>query len=134
MSKLLVKPSKPDADGRIHSITPASAGWTYVGFEVYHLSAGQSLRQETGEREACIVMLSGKARVAAGAEDFGVIGGRSSPFEPDPWSLYAPARSDWSLRAETDCEIAVCTAPAEGKLPARVIGPDQVGQETRGKG
>ena len=134
MSKLLVKPSKPDGNGRIHAITPESAGWTYVGFEVYGLKSGQSLKQAMGDREACIVLLSGTARVAAAGQDFGTIGGRSSPFEPDPWSLYAPARSEWSLRAETDCEIAVCTAPAEGKLPARVIGPDQVGQETRGKG
>ena len=134
MSNLLVKPSKPDEHGRIHAITPESAGWTYVGFEVYRLESGQSLRQATGDREACIVLLSGKARVAAAGQDFGTIGGRSSPFEPDPWSLYAPARSEWSLKAETDCEIAVCTAPAEGKLPARVIAPDQVGQETRGKG
>lgn len=134
MSKLLVKPSAPDAKGRVHSITPASAGWTYVGFDVYRLKAGQSAHEETKDREACIVMLSGKARVSASGQDFGAIGGRASPFEPDPWSLYAPARSEWSLTAETDCEIAVCTSPAEGKLPARVIRPEQVGQETRGKG
>lgn len=134
MSKLLVKPSRPDDSGRIQAITPESAGWAYVGFEVYQLKSGQSLKQATGDREACIVLLSGKAHVAAAGQDFGTIGGRSSPFEPDPWSLYAPARSDWSLTAEADCEIAVCTAPAEGRLPARVIAPDQVGQETRGKG
>lgn len=134
MSRLLVKPSRPDPSGRVHSITPASAGWTYVGFDVYRLNAGQSLQRQTEDREACIVMLSGKARVAAAGQDFGLIGGRASPFEPDPWSLYAPARSEWSLTAETDCEVAVCTAPGEGKLPARVISPDQVGQETRGTG
>jgi 5-deoxy-glucuronate isomerase len=134
MSKLLVKPSPPDSSGRVHSVTPASAGWTYVGFDVYRLKAGQKVAQETADREACIVMLSGKARVSAAAENFGVIGGRASPFEPDPWSLYAPARSQWSLVAETDCEIAVCTAPGKGTLPARVIRPDQVGQETRGQG
>lgn len=134
MSNLLVKSSKPAADGRIHAITPESAGWTYVGFEVYQLKAGQTISRETYDREACIVMLSGTARVAAGDEDFGTIGGRASPFEPDPWSLYAPARSHWSLSAQSECEIAVCTAPGEGKLPPRVIRPDQVGQETRGKG
>ncbi|MBZ6077847.1 5-deoxy-glucuronate isomerase [Microvirga puerhi] len=134
MSKLLVKPSKPNSNGRIHAITPASAGWTYVGFEVFRLKAGQSLRQDTGSREACVVMLAGRARATAASQDFGIIGGRTSPFEPDPWSLYVPARSEWSLTAEGDCEIAVCTAPAEGKLPARVIRPEQVGQETRGKG
>src|SRR5437763_1291380 len=43
MPNLLVKPSRPDQNGRIHAITPASAGWTYVGFEVYRLRDGQSL-------------------------------------------------------------------------------------------
>ena len=41
MPNLLVKPSAPDKDGRVHAVTPASAGWTYVGFEVYRLDAGQ---------------------------------------------------------------------------------------------
>jgi len=134
MSNLLVKPSAPNSDGRIHAITPASAGWTYVGFEVYRLRAGQTVRHPTENREACLVMLSGKASVTGGGMDFGVIGGRASPFEPDPWSVYVPARSEWSITAQTDCEVAVCTAPAEGRLPARLIAPQAVGQETRGKG
>ncbi len=36
-SPFLVKPGTPDADGRVHAITPRSAGWAYVGFEVYDL-------------------------------------------------------------------------------------------------
>jgi 5-deoxy-glucuronate isomerase len=131
---LLVKPSRPDANGRIHAITPASAGWTYVGFEVFRLSDGQTLRQETRDREACLVLLAGKATIEGGGQDFGTIGGRTSPFEPDPWSVYVPARSEWSMTAMGDCELAVCTAPAQGKLPARLISPDKVGQETRGQG
>jgi 5-deoxy-glucuronate isomerase len=57
MPNLLLKPSAPDAEGRIHAVTPASAGWTYVGFEVFRLRDGQTIRQETGGREACLVML-----------------------------------------------------------------------------
>jgi 5-deoxy-glucuronate isomerase len=131
---LLVKPSRPDSDGRIHAITPASAGWTYVGFEVFRLKDGQNLRRETREREACLVLLAGKATVQGGGDNFGTIGGRTSPFEPDPWSVYVPAKADWSVTAVGDCELAVCTAPAEGRLPARLISPDMVGQETRGQG
>jgi 5-deoxy-glucuronate isomerase len=134
MPKLLVRPSAPEASGRIHHVTPSSAGWTYVGFDVYRLAAGQEIRQRLDHREACLVLLSGKAAVGADGRSFGTIGGRASPFEPDPWSFYAPAGSDWAARAETDCEIAVCTAPAEGKLPARVIAPSEVGQEVRGQG
>ena len=41
-----------------------------------------------------------------------------------------PGRVD----AEGDCELAVCAAPAKGGKPARLIPPEEVGQETRGQG
>jgi 5-deoxy-glucuronate isomerase len=134
MPNLLVKPQAPGRDGRIHAVTPESAGWTYVGFEVYRLADGQSVEQETGGREACLVLVSGRARIAAGGQDFGIQGGRASPFAGAPHSVYVPARSRWTVTAAGDCELAVCTAPAEGRLPARLIAPDGVGQETRGQG
>ena len=134
VSPLLVRPSAPDADGRVHAVTPESAGWTYVGFEVYDLAPGQRLARETGGQEVCVVLISGTARVGAGGQDFGIIGGRRSVFEGPGWSLYAPARSSFEVVAEVACEIAVCRAPGTGTLPARVIPPDAVGQETRGSG
>jgi hypothetical protein len=60
MSKLLVKPQAPDAEGRIHEVTPETAGWEHVGFAVHKLAAGQSLSRQTGDREHCLVLLSGK--------------------------------------------------------------------------
>jgi 5-deoxy-glucuronate isomerase len=134
MSELLVHPSQPDAQGRIHSVTPQSAGWTYVGFDVYRLKKGAGITHKTEGREACLVLLSGKARVKAGAFETDEIGGRASPFEADPWSVYVPAQSEWTLTASSDCEVAVCTAPATGRLLPRVIAPKDVGQETRGTG
>ncbi|MGI3903432.1 MAG: 5-deoxy-glucuronate isomerase [Janthinobacterium lividum] len=133
-SPLLVRPSAPDADGRIHAVTPESAGWTYVGFEVYDLAPGQRLARETGGQEVCVVLMSGTARAGVGGQDFGIIGGRRSVFEGPAWSLYAPAHSSFAVVAEGACEIAVCRAPGTGKLPPRVIPPDEVGQETRGTG
>ena len=133
-SPLLVRPSTPDGDGRVHAVTPQSAGWTYVGFEVYDLAAGQKLARDTGDQEACVVVLTGRVVARAGGEDFGTIGGRSNVFEGPGWSFYVPARSSWQVVAEGPAEIAVCRAPAKGTLPARLIPPTEVGQETRGKG
>ena len=133
-SPLLVRPSKPDADGRVHAVTPESAGWTYIGFEVYDLAPGQHVARDTGDQEVCIVVLAGRAAVSAGRQDFGTIGGRASVFEGPGWSVYVPARSSWTAAAEAHCEIAVCRAPGKGTLPARVIPPDEVVQETRGRG
>lgn len=134
MSNLLVKPSAPDHEGRIHSVTPQSAGWGHVGFEVYRLAAGRSLARETDDREICLVMLSGKLSAEADGRDFGTIGGRSSPFEPDPWSLYVPGGSHWRVTAEGDCEFAICSAPGKPGLKPRVIAPKDVDCLTRGEG
>jgi 5-deoxy-glucuronate isomerase len=51
MSKLLCRPHDEDETGRTLSISPESAGWNYVGFEVYHLSSGQTLEKPTGPME-----------------------------------------------------------------------------------
>ena len=79
--------------------------------------------------------MTGKGRVVADGKDFGVLGERMSPFEGKPWSVYLPQNTAWTVTAEADVELAVCAAPSTGgKLPVRVIGPDDVGQQVRGKG
>src|ERR1700710_3061376 len=80
MSHLLVHPTAPDAHGFVHKITPASAGWTYVGFAALELQPGQSVARETEGDEVCLVILSGRARITAGDQDFGVLGERTSVF------------------------------------------------------
>jgi 5-deoxy-glucuronate isomerase len=133
MPNLLVKPN--GKHGRVIHVTPESAGWTYVGFDLFRLKAGEMAEAKTGDREACLVFITGKGRAEADGADFGEIGGRTSPFEGKPWSVYAPAGSSWKVTATTDIELAVCTAPGKAKShPARVIAPDDLGQETRGKG
>jgi 5-deoxy-glucuronate isomerase len=135
---LLIRPAKPDHEGRIHHVTPQTAHWTYVGFDVYRLGKGARLEKATGSQEVCLVLLEGTARVGAGsgsqAEEYGLIGERRSPFEGPAWSFYVPAQSQWTLVAETDVELAVCAAPAEGKHRPRVISSSDVGLETRGNG
>ena len=133
MGTLLLRPAY-DASGVVHRITPESAGWSYVGFEVLDLAPGQAVSEQTGGREACLVLVAGRAQVSAAGRDFGTLGARNSPFDGPPWSVYVPARSEWRASAETAVELAVCSAPAEGRLPARLIPPGEVGQETRGEG
>jgi 5-deoxy-glucuronate isomerase len=133
MPNLKVTPGA--GNGHVIHITPESAGWTYVGFDVHKLSAGQSVGGITNKREICLVFVTGKGLVYADGTNFGQLGERMSPFEGKPWSLYVPAGSDWNVTATTDLELAVCSAPAErGSCAARVIRPQDIGQETRGKG
>ncbi len=122
------------ANGTGHRITPASAGWRYVGFETRALKAGVKSDLDTGDRETCAVLLSGKARVISGGFDSGVIGERASVFDGLPWSVYLPPHSKASIEAASDCQVALCSAPATGKLKARVLAPRDVRTLTRGEG
>ena len=133
MPKLLVKSQK--GTGRVTHVTPQSAGWTYVGFDLHRLKPGETVSEATGNREVCLVFVTGKGTAKAAGEDFGLLGERMSPFEGKPWSVYVPQATNWSVTAETDLELAVCSAPGlDGGLAARVIAPEQLGREVRGKG
>jgi 5-deoxy-glucuronate isomerase len=134
MSRLLVHPQAPDQDGFVHHITPASAGWGYVGFSVLELAPSKVVSRPTDGTEVCLVILTGRVRIHAGDQDFGLLGERTSVFDGLPWSVYIPAHSHWTVEAETAAEVAVCASPAEGRLPARIIPPSEVGEEVRGKG
>jgi 5-deoxy-glucuronate isomerase len=131
MSRLQIKP-KP-GEGRVIHVTPQNAGWTYVGFDLWKLKPGGIAVGSDGDREFCLVFISGKGSVHAGTADFGVIGGRLSPFEGKPWSVYVPAGTTWSVTAEEELTLAVCSAPGTGKLPVRIIAPDNLTTETRGR-
>jgi 5-deoxy-glucuronate isomerase len=132
-SKLLVHPSG-NGYGVVHHVTPASAGWRYVGFELRKLKQAERVALDTGGTEVCAVAISGKARVLADGFDSGTIVDRRSVFEGPPWSVYLPPGKAASIEALSDCEVALCSAPATGKLNARVIPPGEVGTLTRGSG
>ena len=133
MSHLLRKPN--GVSGKIHDISPEVANWRYVGFSVYRLRPGETAEESTGDREAILVLVEGKARLSAGGAAFGEMGDRLSVFErTPPHCLYVPNASDWVAEATTDCVLAVCTAPGAGGHKAQVIGPAGIELTERGKG
>ena len=133
MSTLLCKPF--GTHGKVHEITPASAGWRYVGFSLYRLRPGDTVEEATGGREVILVMVEGKAAFTAAGQDWGILGDRISVFEKTPpHCLYVPNGETWQATAETDCTIAVCSAPGKSGHPARRIGPEGITLTERGKG
>ncbi len=135
MPDLLVRPSAPDASGNTVRITPQSAGWGHVGFETYQLETGDRISAETGDREVCLVLVSGRATITAGDLVCDNIGDRMSPFEgKKPWSVYVPAGHSYGVEATSTLTLAVCSAPGKPGREPRLIGPDDVNFEDRGEG
>ncbi|MCA8883427.1 MAG: 5-deoxy-glucuronate isomerase [Rhodobacteraceae bacterium] len=133
MTDLLKKPF--GTRGKVHAITPQSAGWRYVGFDLHRLRAGDTVAETTGGDEVILVMVEGKAAITGAGQDWGVLGARMNVFEKTPpHCLYLPNGSDWQAAAETDCTIAVCKAPGKSGHAARRIGPDGITLTARGEG
>lgn len=134
MTDLRVKTSRPATDGCVLSVTPESAGWTYVGFAVHKLGAGDAFEKPATELEACLVILSGKASVTVAGQEYPNLGERDNVFAGPPAAMYIPMGQGYSVRAETQLEIAVCTAPGGGDYEPRVIPPGSISSEVRGQG
>jgi 5-deoxy-glucuronate isomerase len=61
MSPLLVKPRA--GGGRVHHVTPKTARWTYVGFDLWKRKPGELATGTDGDRETCLVFISGRGSV-----------------------------------------------------------------------
>ena len=131
---LLVKASREGS--RIVRVTPETAGWTYVGFAAYHLRPEQELALDArATDEACLVVLSGIVTVRTEQQTWREIGERKSVFdERSPYAVYLPRADAVRVRAHTDAEIAVGSAPGNGEVPARLIEPAMMKRFARGEG
>jgi 5-deoxy-glucuronate isomerase len=136
MADLLVRGRPPaDGDGAVLRVTPASAGWSYVGFEVHHLAAGQERRVHAADREVCLVVLAGRIDVTAGQDSWRDVGERASVFDGLPHAVYAPADTPLSFRgSRSAAEVALAWAPGSTPGRARLLAPEDIEVEVRGEG
>lgn len=120
----------------IVTVTPQRAGWQYVGFSALRLAAGESESLATGDRELCVVVLSGSADISAGGQVFPDLGTRDSVFDPvSPAAVYVPPGQSVTIRAQRALEVALCFAPGGGQShPVRLLDPGRMRRSVRGKG
>ena len=135
MSELLVaSKQEPGDDGSVLKVSPESAGWEYVGFEVLRLADGRTLERRADGEEVCLVLLSGYCTVSTGNDEWRGIGERDSVFEGPPYAVYLPPGTDYRVEAVTYLELAVCSAPAQRGEKPLLIRPEDIEVEVRGKG
>jgi 5-deoxy-glucuronate isomerase len=130
---LLVKPHPAaTAAGETIAVAPAATGFDYLTFSVRRLARGEEFSSATGASELGLVILGGRCSVESSAGAWSGIGGRAHVFDGLPTALYLPIGAQFTVTAETDCEVALCFARAEEKHPARLIPPAEVEIEVRG--
>jgi len=113
-------------------VTPKSAGWQYLGYRIINLTAGGSYRHSTLDTEIALVPLWGSGTLTVGELTYTI--SRMSVFEELPHVLYVPPGHELEVFTSVSFEFAIGSAPATGKHPVRLFGPDEMKQEVRGGG
>jgi 5-deoxy-glucuronate isomerase len=95
-----------------------------IGLELADLGAGESLERRC-EQETVVVVLSGVVEANADGTSLGRAGGRTSVFDGPGHAVYAPPGTQLRLTAQGETELAIATAPLDGRPPAlaRIIAP-----------
>lgn len=132
---LLIKPIPSVAtSGETMLVTPESTGFEYLTMSIRKFSRGEKFSSDTGASELGLVILGGRCSVESSAGSWADLGSRAHVFDGLPTALYLPIKTEFSVTAETDCELALCFSRAEEEFPARLITPDEVEVEIRGGG
>lgn len=118
--------------GLVLEVSPEIAGWDVLDFAIVVLEDGDSWSVDTREREVAIVPQEGEFTVSvAGVEHR--LRRRGVFYEMAP-VLYLPPGTNAEIEAVGRAEFAVGGAPAEGRLPVRLIQPSEMKCEVRGGG
>lgn len=132
-SELLIpKKALSGASGETMLVTPASSGFEYLSLRARRLVKGESFSDETGNTEMGMVVLCGRCSVESTAGSWQSFGERAHVFNGMPYALYLPIETAFTVRAESDCDLAFCYCRAETKFPARLVTPDDIEVEVRG--
>ena len=122
---------RPNPQGMfLLDISPETAHWRYLSFKVARLAPGQTLEGDTATQQVVIVPLVGRARLAFRDQTHELA--RQDLFREVADIAYLPPRTKYKLEAVDAFEAALGGAPAEGKLPARIIRREEIATSVRG--
>src|SRR6201997_3400309 len=111
---------RPDQNSRfLLNITPETAQWKYISFKVARLGPSETIEADTAAEEVVIVPLVGRGKLSFNGETHELA--RKDLFRELADISYLPPRTKDKLEAIESLEVAIGGAPAEGKLPARII-------------
>ena len=116
--------------GTLLEITPPSVGWRYLSFRVIRLGPGETIDADTADQEAAIVPLEGSGSFTFDGATHPVA--RRDVFSAKPHVAYLPPRTGYTIESRDGLEIAIGSAPAEGRYPARWYTPDDLPSFVRG--
>jgi 5-deoxy-glucuronate isomerase len=134
-SDLLIRPTaSEDSSTPSMLVTQEQSGFEYLTFRAQSVRKDESFSDETGKNELALVVLGGRCTIESSAGSWPNIGDRTHVFNGLPYALYVPIETAFTVRAVTDCDLALCFCRADLKYPAHLVTPNEVEVEIRGGG
>ncbi|HKA17796.1 MAG TPA: 5-deoxy-glucuronate isomerase [Blastocatellia bacterium] len=132
-AELLIRPPSNESAKDLY-VTKKQSGFEFLTFRAKHLTKDESFSVETSANELGLVILGGRCSVESSAGSWPNFGDRAHVFNGLPYTLYLPIETSFTVRALTDCNLALCFCRAELRYPARLVTPNDVAVEVRGGG
>ena len=123
-----------ERDGDPVVVTPETAGWELCGLRVLRLSPAAERVLETSDNEVALLPLSGGGLTVEVERRRLELRGRRTVFERVSDWVYVPRDSEFRLKSETGCELAVASARATRRLEPLYVPSHEVPVEIRGAG
>lgn len=105
----------------------------FLELGMLNLPAGGKYRSKSDGEEVCLVLLGGLANVRVGEVRFDAIGGRAHVFAGRATAVYIPTGFKFQVEAVSPVEAALCRAPSDLAGEPRLIGPEKVKVNVRGR-
>jgi 5-deoxy-glucuronate isomerase len=115
----------------------AGSRWRYVGFEAYRVAPHARLELGPDEREACVVVLSGRVAIRWSDERGNAtweLGDRATPFDGPPAAAYLSPPGRATIESVGAVDLAVGYAASVAPAASRALAPAGARLEMRGSG
>ena len=110
---MLIYPSAdPHDQDLILTVTPQSAGWDFISFQVRRLSMGNTWSFNSRANELAIIILSGSISVNSNRGSWEGIE-RENVWTSAATALYLPRTTEFTITAARDSEFAVTWVPTD---------------------
>ncbi len=128
---LLIHPLSED--GVYQRITREEASWSSLNFEARLMKKGVTWKNNTGNNEYGIVLLSGNFSVKSDKGNWETVNGRKDVFSGIAYTLYLPRHTSFELTAKSEVlDIAYGWCDTDEDHPAVFKKPEEAAIEIRG--
>jgi len=112
--------------GRQSVVSFGEGGLKKSAFDLLKLEAGKTFSGNTENFEAAFVILSGACHIKGDGFTYENIGSRKDVFSGKPTSVYLPCGTAYTIEAQGEVEIAICSAKSSLKAKPVLMKPEDV--------